>query len=57
MWVNSIPGIPGIPERKNSTNEGQWWEEHGKRLVSVTGAQEARGNSTSGQEITEVGKD
>lgn len=53
--VNSIPGIPGIPERKNSTDEGQRWEEHRKRPVNVIGVREARG-STSGQEIREVGR-
>jgi len=31
MWVNNIPGIPGIPERRNSTDEGQWWKDHGKK--------------------------
>lgn len=33
VWVNSIPEIPGIPERGNSTDEGQRWEEHGEKLV------------------------
>lgn len=42
--MNSIPGVPGIPERGISTDEGQGWEEHGKRLVSVAGAQGAGGS-------------
>lgn len=33
VWVNSIPEIPGIPKRRNSTDEGQRWEEHGEKLV------------------------
>lgn len=55
VWVNSIPEIPGIPERGNSTDEGQRWEEHGEKLVSV-GAQGARG-STCRHETTEVGRE
>lgn len=52
VWVNSIPEIPGIPERGNSTDEGHWWEEHGKK-ASVVGVR----GSTFRHEIIEVGRD
>ena len=35
VWVKSIPEIPDILERGNSTDESQWWEEHGKKLVAL----------------------